>query len=130
MFWRVSCRGVLQEAVEDINTVDRVVADSVAVAEAAAEDLQVTPVSAASVEQDPARLTAHPGARLTAHPGARLTAHLGAAAILSADRVLSVDSHRPTDNRNSVTVAAVDTRIVVLEDSKEDMDMVGAIVRG
>lgn len=101
----------------DINTVDRVVADSVAVA--AAEDTQVMLVSAAVTsalaEQDPARLMAHPGA----------------AATLLADRVLSVDSlHHPTDNRSSATAAAVDTRIVVLGDTKEDMDTVDVTVKG
>lgn len=128
MSWQVSCREVLQ-TVEDINTADRVVADSVAVEAVAAEDTQVTPVSVASAEQDPVRLTVHPGARLIAHPGVKLTAH-PVAATLSVDRVLLVDSHRPIDNRNSATAAPADTRIVVLEDSREDMDMVDAIVRG
>lgn len=110
---------------EDINIVDQVVADS---AEAAvAEDTQVTSVSAAVpaatglLQQELLDL-----ARLMVHPEV-------AATFLADNPVVSVDSPRlipHPDYRSLATAAAVDTRIVVLEDTKEDMVTVDVIVRG
>lgn len=103
---------------EDISTTDRAPLVSV-------EDTRVTPgvsevaaavatLAAAVTEEDPVKLTVHPGVTPLA------------------DRVQleGSEDNRRIDIRSSARVAAVDIKTAVPEDSKEDMDTADATVEG
>lgn len=118
MSWRVFCRGVAQVP-GDISTIDQARAAVVS----RVEDTRVTSVSGvaaavatsrASAGGDPAKLTVHP------------------VVVTLADRVQPEDSegNRRIDIRSSARAAAVDTKMVVPEDTKEDMDTADAMKEG
>lgn len=102
MFWRVSCRKVIPK---DISTTDQVV-DSIAVG---AVDMLVMPILGVVTAAILERVVI--GEELI-----RDTVHLTASTILSTNQAVSEDNRRLIDN----SVAMVDTRTVMLEDTKQD----------